>query len=346
MNKPMRKVSIALAVLFLALFVNLNYVQIVKGSSYRDNPANHRVLLNEYSTPRGQIVVQGTAVADSTATKDELKYKREYANGAVYAPATGYYSFVYGSSGIEQAENEVLSGDSPQLFTSKLANILTGRNPSGGSVNLTLNKAAQEAAYAAMKGANGQLRRGAVVALDPTTGKILALVSTPSYNPNDLASHNGDEVSTAWQKYLKDPNQPLLDRALAQTYPAGSIFKIIDAAAALKAGLTPSSTIPAPNSYWPYDPKKTTSCPASLNAACVQNFAGETCQNGKTASLDYAFAKSCNTAFAALAVEKLGGKAIQSQASAFGFDNPSTLHVPLSVIGSTIGMPADLADPA
>lgn len=347
MNKPIRKVSIALAVLFLALFVNLNYVQVVKGSSYRDDPQNRRVLLNEYSTPRGQIVVQGTAVAESTATKDELKYLRVYPNklGPVYAPATGFYSFTYGASGIEDAENEILSGDSSQLFTSKLANILTGRNPRGGSVNLTLNKDAQLAAYNAMRGANGELRRGAVVALDPRTGAILTLVSTPSYDPNTLSSHNSDSIDQAWKQYLDDKNQPMLNRALNQNYPAGSIFKVIDAAAALQAGVRSDQRIAAPNSYWPYEPKRTSACPANLAAACVQNFGGETCDNGKTATLDFAFAKSCNTAFAALAVEKLGAARLKTAAHLFGFDSP-TLRVPLGVADSTVGSDAVLADPA
>jgi peptidoglycan glycosyltransferase len=349
MNRPIRKVSIALAVLFLALFVNLNVVQVVKGSSYRDDPNNRRVLLNEYSSPRGQIVVGGTgggrAIAESSATKDELKYLRKYPQGPIYAPATGYYSFIYGTSGTEFAENSILSGDSSQLFTTKLANILTGRNPRGGSVQLTLNNDAQVAAYNAMKGANGQLRRGAVVALDPTTGAILALVSTPSYDPNKLASHNSTTISTAWKAYNDDKSTPMLDRALNQNYPAGSIFKIIDTAAALKDGLTGDSRIAAANSFWPLDPTRKDACPASLDAPCVENFAGETCDNGKTATLAFALAKSCNTAFAALAVDQLGAGKLQDEAKAFGLDSPQ-LHVPLPVAASTIGSDTVLSDPA
>jgi peptidoglycan glycosyltransferase len=397
MNRPMRKVAIALAVLFVALFVNLNVVQVVQGSHYRNDPQNRRVLLNEYSSPRGQIVVGGVAVAESRATKDELKYLRVYPDGPQFASATGFYSFLYGAGGIEYDENAILSGDSSQLFTSNLANILTGRNPGGGSVELTLNKDAQLAAYNAMRGANGQLRSGAVVALDPSTGAILALVSTPSYDPNQLSSHNSGTISQAWSCYsaldtsvssgetqaqlnqhiqqqlaqreqtpAQNPNgcrgipedptaffaanpyadSPMLNRALNQTYPAGSIFKVIDAAAALKYGLKPTDQIAAPDSYWPLDPQRTSACPSGLSAPCVQNFEGETCYNGKTATLAYALAKSCNTAFAALAVDRLGGQQIQSQAQAFGFDDPQQLHIPLPVAGSTIGTASDLSDPA
>ncbi|MFN2563338.1 MAG: peptidoglycan D,D-transpeptidase FtsI family protein [Jatrophihabitans sp.] len=345
MNRPIRKVAIAMAVLFLALFVNLNFVQVVKGSHYRDDPANRRVLLNEYSSQRGQIVVQGDPIAQSKASNDELKYQRKYSNGPVYAPATGYYSFTYGTTGIEDAENQILSGDAADLFTTKLGNILTGRNPRGGSVELTLNKAAQTAAYNAMRSGRGSFKRGAVVALDPQTGSILAMVSTPSFDPNKLASHDADAISKAYKAYINDKSEPMLNRALRQNYPAGSIFKIIDSAAAVKKGIKADDKIPAPNSYWPLEPKRTSSCPAGLSAPCVQNFEGERCQNGKTATLAFALAKSCNTAFAALAVEKLGPQALQDQARLFGFDGPD-LSVPLPVAGSTIGTASVLSDNA
>jgi penicillin-binding protein A len=348
MNRPIRKVAIALALLFLALFVNLNVVQVFRGSSYRDDPQNRRVLLNEYASPRGAIVVNGANIAESVKTADELKYRRVYPQkyAEAFAPATGFYSFVYGTNpGIEESENDILSGDSSDLFTTKLGNILTGRNPRGGSVQLTLNKAAQVAAYNAMRGANGKMRRGAVVALDPTTGKILAMVSTPSYDPNKLASHDSSEIQKAYEAYTKDKQEPLLNRALRQIYPPGSVFKVIDAAAALKKGIKADQAIKAPNSYWPLEPKRTTACPADLSAPCVENFQGETCQNGRTATLTFALAKSCNTAFAALAVEQLGPQALKSQAEAFGIDG-SQLRVPMTVAPSTIGTDADLNDNA
>lgn len=390
MNRPIRRISVAMAVLFLAMFVNLNIVQVVKGSSYRDDPQNRRVLLNEYASPRGPIVVQGDNVAQSKATTDELKYLRAYPKGPVYAPATGYYSFVYDKSAVENAENSVLSGDDPRLFTSRLGDILTGRNPPGGSVRLTLSRAAQQAAYDAMQVGPGKFKRGAVVALDPTTGAILALVSTPSYDPNQLASHNTDKVVNAWncydslrqlsqrhgesdrafaarQKqsyasqlatrskncaglpldptamYRSDPtaDSPMLDRALSQTYPPGSIFKIIDSAEALKLGITPTTRIPAPNSFWPFEPARTSACPANLAAACIENFSGERCDDGKTATLAFALAKSCNTAFAELAVNRIGAQDLATQAGLFGLDG-GQLSVPMDVAQSTIGSLGEL----
>lgn len=354
MNRPIRKVSVTIAVLFLALFVNLNYVQVFKGNAYRNDSRNQRVLLNEYSHPRGQIVVSGTAVAESRKSSDELKYLRVYPEGPVYAPVTGYYSFSYGTSGIEDAENSVLTGDDSRLFGTKLAGLLTGRDPKGGSVELTINKAAQEAAYKAMGG-----RRGAVVALDPKTGAILAAVSTPSYDPNQLSGHNANKILKAWTKYTTDKNNPMLNRAFRQVYPAGSMFKVIDAAAALSLPkpITPNTQLSSPNSYWPLEPQRTTKCPANHAAPCVENFSGETCDNGKTATLAFALAKSCNTTFSKLTVDTIHGSALAAQAQKFGLDppyagtqppnfcDPVAFTTPLSVCRSSPGSTTDFAQP-
>jgi peptidoglycan glycosyltransferase len=355
MNRPIRKVAVFLGVLLLALFVNLNYVQVVKGSSYRNDPDNRRVLLAEYSSPRGQIVVQGTAIATSVATKDELKYLRVYPDGTkndpnyplsqMYASVTGFNSFIYGTSGLEDAEDNVLSGNDPRQFGRQLVDLFTGRNPRGGSIELTLNRAAQTAAYSALRLSPGKYKRAAVVALDPQTGAILAAVSTPSFDPNTLSSHNADKIQASWASLQpnKDPDNPMLNRAFDQLYAPGSVFKVIVSAAALKANVKPDTRIPAPNAYWPLGGSGP--CPANLQAPCVENFDGETCDNGTTASLEFALAKSCNTAFAALAVQKVGGKALAAQASAFGFDSGG-LQVPLSVADSTVGTQADLSDKA
>jgi peptidoglycan glycosyltransferase len=360
MNKSIRKVAVALAVLLAAVFVNLNYVQVVKGDAYRDDPQNRRVLLNEYASPRGDITVGGVAVAHSKKTDDVLKYLRVYPDGPVYAPVTGFYSLSatpsanLGTTGIETAENSVLSGDDPKLFGSRLGDLLTGRNPQGGSVELTIDKATQAAAYQALiKSADGKPRRGAVVALDPTTGAVLAAVSTPSYNPSKLSLHDTAKINANYKKYANDPTEPLLNRAFNQVYPPGSTFKVIVSAAALKAGVDPlQDQLIAPNGYYPETGRTASSCPqGSVN--CIENFGGEQCENGKTASLTYAFAKSCNTLFAALADEQLGGTAIAKEAELFGFDAPYAkrqpdlcssprLTIPLPVCDSTVGSTTDL----
>ena len=340
MNRQIRRVAAAVGVLMLALLINLNYVQVYKSDAYRNNVGNRRVILTEYSTPRGQIIVQGNAIAQSTATSDELKYVRAYANGPVYAPVTGFYSLIYGKPyGLENAEDSVLGGTDSRLFGSRLGDILTGRDAKGGSVVTTLNAAAQQAAYTAMS-----KQKGAVVAIDPSTGAILAAVSLPSYDPSLLSSHDTAAITAYWNSLQpNDPASALVNRAFNQTYAPGSVMKVITSAAALKAGVTPDEQIPAPNSYWPLGGSG--ACPKTGGAACVENFDGETCDNGTTASMTFAFAKSCNTAFAELGVNKIGGNALASEAKLFGLD-AGPLNVPVPVSGSTIGSPADLTDKA
>jgi peptidoglycan glycosyltransferase len=240
----------------------------------------------------------------------------------------------------------VLSGSDPRLFGRRLADILTGRNPSGGSVDLTLNAEAQQAAYTAMEGANHTLRRGAVVAIDPRTGAILAAVSTPSYDPSKLSLHDPSKIEDYYNALTNDANDPLQNRAFNQLYFPGSVFKIVVSAAALKDGLTPKSVIAAPNGFYANNTGSkqfVSSCDGDV-ANCVENFEGETCDNGKTATLAFALAKSCNTAFAALAVDTLGGQRVANESSLFGFDPSSQLTVPMPVSESTIGPKSDLVD--
>ena len=360
MNKSIRKVSAALAVLLAALFVNLNFVQVVKGNDYRDNPDNQRVLLNEHSSPRGDIIVAGAAIAHSKQTDDDQKYLRVYPNGPVYAPVTGFYSLdastspYLGTQGIEYEENSVLSGNDPKLFSTRLTDLLTGRNPRGGSVELTLDRATQVAAYAQLaKNVNGKPLRGSVVALDPTTGAVLAAVSLPSYDPNKLTSHNATSVRKAYTAYCR-PNAkgnctnelaPLLNRAFDQLYPPGSIFKTVVAATALENGVTPDTSLIAPVAYYPQS-GSTGTVPCKTNdVSCVQNFEGEQCQPGSsTATLAFAYAKSCNTLFSALAVDRGLGTKIAAKAKQFGFDPDTDLNIPMPVVGSTVGTKADLVE--
>ena len=325
MNRPIRRVAVALGVLMLALLVNLNYVQVVESDSYRNNPGNRRVLIEEYSRQRGSIIADGIAVADSVKTKDRLKYLRRYPGGQMYANLTGFYSQVYGSQGLEAAEQGLLSGSDGRLFTTRFADLITGRDPRGGNVTLTINRRVQAAAARALNG-----RRGAVVALDPSTGAILAAVSSPSYDPNTLSSHNTDEVTAAWTRLIHNKAAPMLDRALNQLYPPGSMFKVIDSAAALKSGRKPTTVLAAPARYL---------LPGTRTY--LQNFNGEICSQNGRLTLDQALTISCNTAFAKLAVD-LGAPAIRAEAELFGL-NDQAAEVPLTVAPSTVGPIADAA---
>ncbi|MHA3702279.1 peptidoglycan D,D-transpeptidase FtsI family protein [Jatrophihabitans sp. YIM 134969] len=324
MNLNSRRVGGALVVLLVALLVNLTIVQFFQGPSLASNDANRRQLLAEYSRQRGPIVVDGNPVAQSVATTDALKFQREYPGGAQYAPITGYYSLFYGTSGIESAENSVLSGNDDRLFGTRLNDILTGRDPKGGRVDLTIDPQAQLAAF---HGLADQGLRGAVVAMDPTTGAILAAVSTPSYDPSQLSSHDPDAIEAYYDKLAADPAQPLLNRAFNQIYPPGSTFKVVVSAAALAAGATPDTKIDSPTTYQLPDSTST-----------LSNFEGESCGNS-TITLQQALTISCNTAFAIEAV-KLGKDKVAEKASLFGFDT-GRQEVPLPVNGSTIGPVVD-----
>jgi peptidoglycan glycosyltransferase len=313
-NRPLRKVAVAALLMFGALLVNANVVQVGEASSLKNNPHNVRVLYSQYSRQRGPIVVGRSAVAQSVATKDALKYLRTYPGGPAYAHLTGYYSLTIGATGIEQAENSVLSGDSDKLFVKRLSDYFTGRQPQGGAVVLTINPKAQQVAYNAMAG-----KRGAVVALDPRTGAVLTMVSTPSYDPNPLTTHHPAQIQHYFNQLLHDPNAPLLNRAISQTYPPGSTFKVITTAAALSSGkYTPSTQIPAPTSLKFNDSNKQ-----------LHNFQGETCSGGGRMSLADALRISCNTAYGALGIA-LGSDALRRQAEAFGVGDGLTIPLPVA----------------
>lgn len=324
MNAPLKRVAIAVLVMFVALLVNANYVQVVEAGSLRQNPHNGRVLAGEYARQRGPIVVDGKAVAESRPTKDTLKYLRVYPQGPLFAPVTGYFS-LYSATGIERAENSILAGQDDRLFVKRLSDLITGRTPQGGAVVLTINGAVQQAAYAGLQG-----KAGAAVAIDPRTGAILALVSTPSYDPNLITSHDPQRNQTNYNRLANDPSDPMLDRAIQQTYPPGSLFKIVTAAAAFSSGkYNPSTVIPSPPRL-----------KLPLTTATIGNFAGETCGNGQQDTISDAFRISCNTAFGGLGMA-IGGNALRKQAEAFGIG--STLSIPLGVAASHF--PAQLNAP-
>jgi peptidoglycan glycosyltransferase len=225
----------------------------------------------------------------------------------------------------------VLNGSDERLFGRRLADFFTGRDPRGGNVGTTLNPQVQQAAWDAMQqGCNGGPCKGAVVALEPSTGKILAMVSAPSYDPNLLASHDVDQQSAAWEQLRDDPNAPLVNRAISETYPPGSTFKVITTAAALQDGATEDTQLTAASRI---------NLPDST--ATLENYAGSSCGSGPTASLRDAFAKSCNTSFVQLGINT-GTDALRGAARAFGLD-AAPPPIPLQVAESTVGPISDQA---
>ncbi len=319
MNAPLRRVAISVLVLFTLLIININYIQVVRSEELREDGRNTRLLAEEYSRERGAIVVAGEPIALSTATDDRLKYLREYPQGGLYAAVTGYYSVIFGAAGIERVENPLLAGTDDRLFVRRISDLFTGRDPAGGDVVLTLDPAVQQAA---MAGLEGQV--GAVVALDPTTGAVLGLASTPTYDPNLLSGHDLDAVRDAAEQLEAAETDPRSNQAISQRYSPGSIFKVIVSAAALEDGFTPETVVPAPT---------TLQLPGT--STDLTNFGGSACSGSGEQPLIDALTISCNTAFAQLGID-LGEDAVRAMAEAFGMTGES-FDMPLQVEGSTVG---------
>lgn len=317
MNTPVRRLATVVLVMFLALMVSATWVQFVQAPTLNADQRNVRTLYNEYGNARGPIVVGGESVALSEPVDDVFGYQRLYPEPEVYAPVTGFYSVVFGRTGLEREANDQLTGRADSLFWTRLQDLLTGRRPQGSAVETTILPAAQEAAYEALDGL-----RGAVVALDPRTGAILAMVSTPSFDPNLLAGHDTAVVNEAYRALEADEDRPMVNRAIGgDTYPPGSTFKLVTAAAAIEAGLDPDDEVFAPREL-----------DLPLTSATVQNYGGSACDSGDTTTLKNALRISCNTAFAQIGMD-LGADALRRQAEAFGFGE--ALRVPMRVTPST-----------
>lgn len=330
MNTSLRRISVVIMALVVVLLANATLTQVFTADGLRSDPRNQRVLLDEYSRQRGQISAGGQLLAYSVSTAGRFRYLRVYPNPFTYAPVTGFYSLSYSSAGLERAEDLILNGSDQRLFGRRLADFFTGRDPRGGNVNTTIKPQVQQAAWNAMEnGCNGPCR-GAVVALEPATGKILAMVSAPSYDPNLLASHDLDAQTAAWERLRDDPGSPLLNRAISETYPPGSTFKVVTTAAALQGGATPDTRLTA-----------VPRIPLPDSTATLQNFGGSACGSGPTATLEYAFAHSCNTAFVELGLDT-GSEALRTAARGFGIDE-APAEIPLQVAESTVGPIADAA---
>ena len=331
MNKPLKVITRTVFVMFIALFFSLTMIQFVQADDLRANELNSRTLQNSYKVERGSILVDGNPIASSTPTGDSFRFMREYTNGALYAPITGYYSHSQGKSGLESAMDRDLSGSGDAQFFTRLMNTLNGVSPQGSSVETTIDPAAQEAAVAAL--AEGGFT-GAVVAIEPSTGRILALASSPSFDPNLLSSNNDADIITNYRQLEDDPARPLINRAIGgDLYHPGSVYKILVAAAAIENG---SAT-----------PETKFANPAELtlpqSTAVMQNSTRETCGSGPEATLQQAMVYSCNIPIAEMAMG-MDRDVIPKMAEAFGFDKQ--IDIPMPVTPSVAPLPSDQAQVA
>jgi penicillin-binding protein A len=307
MERRIRRLGIALVLLFLMVFGQLAYVQVFAADDIKGNPANFsRQQIAEYNVQRGSIFTSdGLLLAESVPNPDQrsrYRYVRRYPQGDLYGLITGYYSRIYGSSALERSMNTYLSGDSPELAISTFTDLFLGRAKRGGSLFLTIDSDLQELARDAL-GTN----EGAVVALDPRTGDLLAMYATPGFDPNLLSSGSDQEIHAAWKQLNADPDRPLVALSHQELFLPGSSFKIVTAAAALENGHGPDSVWRNPHRL-----------ELPLTNAELQNFGDEFCNGGaSTITLIEGFQESCNVTFAEVGLE-LGAEAMADQAHAFG----------------------------
>jgi peptidoglycan glycosyltransferase len=305
MDRQIRRLGLAFLVLFVVLFARVNYIQVFAAEDLADNSANaKRQLIAEYAIDRGEILASDrqTVLASSRKSPGELRYLRRYPRGPLYATVTGYYSFVYGKSGLEAAYNEYLTGDAPELLPQTLADQVLGRPKRGGTVIATIDPALQQAAAEALHG-----QEGGVVAMQPSTGYVRALYSNPTYDPNELAAQSGNDVRAAWRRLTSDRDNPMLSRSISELYPPGSTFKTVTSAAALADGF-------GIDSGWPNPPE----LDLPQTTATIENFGGVTCSGGSEITLISALTQSCNVVFGEVGL-KVGPRTLADQAHAFGF---------------------------
>jgi peptidoglycan glycosyltransferase len=315
MNQALRRVSLACLVLFLLLLVNDNYVQAFEAGKLVNDPGNGRTFAQQYQYQRGSIITaDNKTIAESRHVGGIYSYQRYYPDPVPYAPVTGYTT-PYSATGIEAAENKLLAGTDPRLTVRNLIDLITGKPKKGATVQLTINSVVQQAAYDAIK-ATGL--PSAAVAIDPATGAILALASYPTFNPNKYATFNGAQLNKADERYRNSNQQPLLNRAINETFPPGSTFKIVTSATAFSTGrYTPQTLYNAPTDL---------SLPQTSHK--LINYDNYPCGSGGKQPLIYAFTVSCNTVFGGLGMH-LGGSALRHQANKFGMNR--TLRIPLPV---------------
>jgi len=301
MNKPIRRVAFIAMIMFALLLANGTYMMIFRQSSLAAQPQNRRVRDAEFAQNRGAILAAGkTEIAKTVPAKDRFKYQRVYPDGELYAAVTGFYSYDRASSGLERTYNAQLAGTDDALFVRRLVDMATNRTPEGASVQTTIVPKIQKAAADALGN-----QKGAVVALNPKTGAVLAMVTSPTFDPNDIATHDIEAAGKAYDRLASSSQQPLTNRAAREIYPPGSTFKVVTAAAALADGKTPNSMVESPD---------------RLKLPGTRVFLSNSTNCGGTKiTITQALKVSCNTAFANLGMD-VGASKLREQAQLFGFD--------------------------
>ncbi|GAA4162575.1 penicillin-binding transpeptidase domain-containing protein [Gryllotalpicola daejeonensis] len=317
MNRELKRLSFVVLLMFIALFAASSTIQVGYADQLNADSRNTRAVNDSYNVQRGSIIVGGKPIAQSTRSSDRYQWQRTYSQGPLYSAVTGYLAVNGSATGIEGAMNQELSGTSNADFFSRVKNVITGKHPQGNSVELTIDPVAQRAAYEALGD-----KRGAVVVEDVKTGKLLALVSTPSFDPNKLAVHDDAAYTQTYNQLQDADGDPLINKAITDLNPPGSTFKPVVSSAAFETGkFTPSSNLPNPSAL---------QLPGS--STVIHNDTGAKCQgdSGGNVSIQNAQVWSCNIPFAELGA-KLGSDTIKNQAEALGFNHQFSIPMRVSV---------------
>ncbi|MEU4230898.1 penicillin-binding protein 2 [Nonomuraea sp. NPDC026600] len=328
MNGTLKRVAVACLAMFALLMINVNVLQVGRAETLSSDARNTRNYYDRYAVERGRITAGGKVIlAQSVEQKTgDFKFLREYPDGKLYAHITGFFS-PESASQIEASENKLLDGSSPDLLLRRSIDLFTGEPTKGANVDVTINPKAQKAAYDALRESG---KRGAVVALDPKTGAILAMVSLPTYEPAELSDTDKGKVFPRYDELAKDKGQPLLNRVTDRTYPPGSTFKVVTAAAYLEddSSRGPQTVVDAPQRL-----------PLPGTNISLPNYGGAACGAGQV-PLVYALEKSCNTPFGKIGME-LGYDKMQEQAQKFGMGEK--FGIPMPVAQSSFGKKEDQA---
>ncbi|PQZ97692.1 peptidoglycan glycosyltransferase [Arthrobacter sp. MYb211] len=319
MNQAIKRVWIALTMMFVICLAGLSYIQFFSSEKLAENSLNKRQLFREFDLPRGAILVDGKPIAESVPTDDgQFTYQRRYNDPQQYAHLTGYYSLANGSTHLESELNDWLTGSSSDLVFDRLTAMFTGQTAEGASVELTIDGELQKQAYEMIP----DDLEATIVVTDPKTGDILAMASKPSYDPNDLAVHSTSAAAENMKELTSVSGlSPYVNPAIDTPIWPGSTFKILNVVAALESG--------------EYDRTTELQNPNSLDVGSgppLTNFSAGICDRRPTATLDFIFTQSCNTPFGAMLLD-LGEKPFSDVAERFGFGQQ--LEIPLSVRPST-----------
>jgi len=329
MNQRIRHLTVALIVLFGILLVQLTNWQVVQRNSLVNDSRNKRVTMRDFDAQRGDIITADGSVIAETLPVDtangstRYKYQRTYPKGDLFANITGYYTLGYGSTQLERTQSDVLSGKTAQQKLEATGGLFSKADVSG-SLHVTLRADLQAAAKKALGS-----REGSVVVLNPKTGAVLAMYSNPSYDPNLIASHNGNTVNEALNTLQTDSAKPLLANAYQERYMPGSTFKIVTTTVGLETGKIDLMSVFKNERAW---------VPPNTNKP-IRNYGKKVC-GGDLAEV---FRRSCNIPFAQTAVA-IGPDLMVSGANRFGFDERIPFDLPGAAASTFGGTAADFAD--